>query len=447
MENTTNKSKRKLNKWGILSICLASLLVISGAVIGIIYGLKKSTFEIDNMVISNISSYQALGVASNEFELNSAKGFNSNKNKKHKHAKLYGLKQDNSYEEITFEHKNGEKTEQKWNVVYFMSFGNYSFITYSTNSEYKQQLDRIELPNYDSTKTYIIHHSTGKIYSTKDIFPFYTIFTANITYNDNILYIIDDLGEWDYSNNSFTKDLYKLSIENEQLKIEKLVSSTQLMFTPYNTIVDNYGNIALQNENSNHMTQNGSYYYSYVITNNKTLKAHDEPVSLFKSINGYIYSDDLTLKLNENGELVTNTDSIYYVNNQQVEYVTTIDNTDYYYDGDLYKITWEGDTNFERQILYLSSYNLSPNYVFTANRIYFLHQQNISYLNLLNMEQSTLISYYVFYSISSDNQGNVYFEALNDQLQDVSGIIKNDGSIDISVSENNFTVIYISPIN
>jgi len=42
---------------------------------------------------------------------------------------------------------------------------------------------------------------------------------------------------------------------------------------------------------------------------------------------------------------------------------------------------------------------------------------------------------------------NCYFEAINENLQDVSGIIKNNGDIDITISDNDFVVLYIIPIN
>ena len=468
------KNNKKLTKGAIVSICLASILCISLTITGIVL-LSRNKFNLENTYISNISEYSAFGVGSGNYNstaistANAQFSFdsttdnfvyaaeNNQSNKNYKNAKLYGInKNTKKYEKIVFKDDKNNSIEQKWDVADFKTLGGFSLIAYSNDGKYNNNKNSFEFAiadNVSNYQSYIIHHSTGKIFSTINIFNISGINLENFAYNNDVLY----WAKSEYNSGVYFTSIVKLTVEDNQLKMETIANSSQLQFNTNNMIVDKFGNLLLKSsqQSSSMNSSNYSRNYKYVISNNKTLTVLEDNTYLFKSVNGYIYTSDLTKKLDETGTLINNPDNVGIVNSEFLEYATTINNEDYYFCNTaapnniikLYKISWIDETNFNATEIDVSNYNTTSQYVFTNNRIYFLDEQSITYLELPTLNFNNLISDYVFYNIESDNQGNVYFEALNNSLQEVFGIISNNGLIDITISDNDFTVLYISPIN
>ena len=153
--------------------------------------------------------------------------------------------------------------------------------------------------------------------------------------------------------------------------------------------------------------------------------------------------------MNQQGQLVDNPDNITYVEENKVEFISKKNNIDYYFEKEtnsIIKTIWTDNTNYSSETIKLNLNYTYSSYAFTQNKIYFLNENHIFYINIETNQQQDVISEYYFNSISSDNLGNIYFEAINSSLDDIAGIINNNGDIQVFKTKNAFKVIYISPI-
>ena len=111
----------------------------------------------------------------------------------------------------------------------------------------------------------------------------------------------------------------------------------------------------------------------------------------------------------------------------------------------IHKITWLDDVRFEYEKIQFSE--CTTDYVVTADKIFFRNESKIFSVDIASGEKTDLVSDYYFTSIDSDNLGNVTFSALDSTMQNVYGLIRNDGRIETSVVASEYEVYYINALN
>jgi hypothetical protein len=91
----------------------------------------------------------------------------------------------------------------------------------------------------------------------------------------------------------------------------------------------------------------------------------------------------------------------------------------------------------------------SSNYAIIDDKIYFLTPSELFYLSLTDFDgiKHTVISDYIFKTITTDGLGNIFFTGISSSLEDVSGMINSKGVITIDVYPSNYKILYISSIN
>lgn len=432
-----------------ISIVIAvTLFVVVIAVVGILLFKKQnSSFDISNSVIANFSEYDSLSAGYFGDSGKSSENVNlSSSGQKNLKVKLFGRKSNGEFEEVEFD-KNGKRIKQDYYLKQYISIGRYVFMTFTNNNNFvfnsflnlAESAQFFWLENYEGVNTYILDSETGKIYPTDEISKYFYKINFNPNYGESacfndILYVTNS----DYiETGEYISYVYKLSIDNG-LKVEELIDDNKLNFIPRELMSDRYENLYFKNRSN-------SSTYKYLITKtNKLVTLEDYEYR--KTLNGIVYTSDLTKKINADGELVDSTDKVEPLFTEMT-LIKTENNVETYFDGrDIVIVTWENDIDFTivRHTLDLENYS---SYVATNNKIYFINENNIFYLDINTFEVKNLISDYRFYSISADNKGNVYFEAIDDNLREVCGIIKDDGSISLDVSNDGLVVLVVTPIN
>ena len=425
-----------------IAICVALVAVVVGI---LLIGRQNSSFDISNSVIANFSEYDSLSAGYFGDSGKSSENVNLSSNgQKNLKVKLFGRKSNGEFEEVEFD-KNGKRIKQDYYLKQYISIGRYVFMTFTNNNNFvfnsflNGNAQDFSLENYEGVNTYILDSETGKIYPTDGLSKYFYCINFNLDYGqiacfNDILYVTNskfiETGE-------YISYVYKLSIDNG-LKVEELIDDNKLNFIPRYLMSDRYENLYLKDDYA-------SSTYKYLITKTNRLVTLED-YKYRKTLNGIVYTSDLTKKINADGELVDSSDKVEPLFTEMT-LIKTENNVDTYFDGrDIVIVTWENDINFTivRHTLDLENYS---SYVATNNKIYFINENNIFYLDINTFEVKNLISDYRFYSISADNKGNVYFEAIDDNLREVYGIIKDDGSISLDVSNDGLVVLVVTPIN
>mgnify|MGYP001089288423 CR=1 FL=1 len=394
--------------------------------------------DLNNMVIKNWNNYSYIGAGLVSSPSASGQGVYANSAKKAK-AKLFGVTKDGRYEVIKFEDESGKEQEQTYYLSGFTAYTNFTFIEYS-----ERNVEQITSFTSNAEHQYILDNNSGKIYRLDDIFDFINLGTAGCQgESKNAFYCLAKKHSDPYTGHT---PIYKFSIENEELKIEKAFDSSKLSAFGSAFIVDNYGNV---------FSENGKF----VISSDGIIKTLDN-VSLFKALNGFVYVGNQVFDKDAN--LV---DSTFTPPNLQLsgemrgfskdKYLVKQDGSvSYYYIRNretvgLYKVTFLNDIEYEIEEIELEGYsedNWKKSLV-ENDRIYYLSNSEVGYCDIETGKATVLTNEYIFDDIWTDNQGNVCFSALNEYMDSVEGIINADNSITVGITSNGYDVIFVKPIN
>ena len=167
-EELKKPMKKKLGWKMITAICVAAVIFV-GAISGLIVGLTLAgRFDLNNMFITNFTSYSALGVG----EKNAASPENIasayDGDEQIESATLVGINIQNEVEELKFSKDKNDKVGHSINpkVLDFHAFRDYSIVTFDiqkndTRTFYQDGMFSI----YESARNYLIDNRTGKFYS------------------------------------------------------------------------------------------------------------------------------------------------------------------------------------------------------------------------------------------------------------------------------------------
>ena len=301
---------------------------------------------------------------------------------------------------------------------------------------------------------YLLDKTSGKIFKIPvGLCP--TFCYSYFDISDDAIFSFTTDNNIDYSD----RGIYKFSIGESDLIIEKIVDD--LNGNAAYITVDRYGNIFTSNANEN---------LSYLITTEKKLRKITTGFS--KSLNGYVYTEGLSHTFNSTGEEI---DAVYpfqfgnfqsFIRDEYRHLIKKDELTYYYANWDLIdgysnftitKVIFEDEnkTNFTSDSINFGeyfpafSYIDSSKFIITDDKIYFLTPDELFYFSLseFNGIKHTVVSDYIFKTISTDGLGNIYFTAISPSLENVNGFIEQNGNIKIDASPNNYNILYISAIN
>lgn len=491
MEKLKKSNTKKIIALSLIGVLIAG--IIATVTIGLINLKKSNKFDLDKMYIANFSSYTALGVGEKSSSSSSSSNVASigiqtvfaDSNKKDN--KVIGVDHSGDAEEVKFcKNKNGkgEISQKDWRPIYFISFNKFSLVTF-ISSYYGPENFNQTFAIYNNTteehrKSFLIDNKTGKIYSLSIpyieggfVFGQFT-FSDNPQYyyeSDTSLYMPVVYSRFDNKLQKHLLDLYvfKLSIVDSNLEIKEMLNSDLLDFHPY-IMVDRFDNLFLSytnlhTEHPDVWSSRSVNSYDYMINANGLTNLNG--MALYKGLNGYVYSSALgqpKQKFNASGELEDTIDTTSKVNLTSKTLLKRVDNVEYHYASSsaikdytianppsrnyIYKLTWIDANNYSLETIPVQlTITQDTQHVTTPDRIYFLDVNGLYYADVLTGQVETLSSQYIFQSISTDFLGNVVFTATNNQLKLVTGIIRNDGTIDISIKNYDFKIMYITPIN
>lgn len=430
---------------------------------------KNPKFDLENTVIKNFSNYSYIGAGYIDNSSSNAGGpsvklsfLSDTGNDEEYNMKLVGKNKDGDFEEVKYENDKGEEIEQTWRLKDMTSIGRFTFVTYTNLdmftfnqwADYTVGSGAFYLhwggANGDSDKTYVIDSLRGKVYPITEEFsntvhslemnPVY----GQLQYTENEIYVLKS-GTYG--------GIYKIYIEEDKLALKKIIGYEHTNIRDRNMMVDRYGNVFLQSaDNDNSFIGENAKSYEYVIKNNLTLGILDDETHLAKSVNGVVYSMKDVLgetkidnKINEFGEFVDIEEGEGFVYSHY-NLVNVNGNDKYYvYEDKLLKTTWtNSDFVISEEIELTRNYN---EYAYISNRIYFLHESSIYYYDLENNNYYDVTSDYLFDSISVGYDNDILFTGIDFSLNEINGIIKSDGSLEIETNKREWEIMYIEPLN
>lgn len=434
----------------ILSFVLAICLIIPCCVVLASCSNKQQNYN--KLSVKDWNSYSQICAGYVSKSLDSGNEAISNKtvvyadSNSDKTPKLIGLKDDGSYQPITFIDDNNSDVKQNLYLCGFQTFSNFTFLRYDTTCPTK-------ISNYYNNCSgdgYALSNKTGKIYKLEyDI----NIYTSGVW--DESLDAVFALNQQD-------KKIVKLYEQNEQLVIKEIFNMSSLTGFGSTYFVDKYGNIFSGNK-------------KYIIkTNNRMELLSESGLDLYKGINGIVYCENKCF--DNSGELVdasfvpsnrynftigsqccrqrnnnllkSSANTYYYYENGDAYYETNGTN----FVGDrIFKVIFTSEVEYSIKEILLEDYEHTSDNpdisVFANDKLYFISSNEVYYLNIESGAKTTINSSYLFNKIWSDNKGNVCFSAIDSSLNSISGIIKSDDTTDITTTTTNFDIKYILPLN
>ena len=403
-----------------------------------------NNFDLNNMIIKNWDNYSCIGAGLISTTSISSQDVYANSTKNSK-AKLFGITKDGRYEVIKFEDETGKEKEQTLYLSGFTAYTNFTFIEYSESN-----VDQIRNFTSNGKYQYIIDNNSGKIYRLDNIFDYINLGTIGCQgESENAFYCLASKYSDPYTGDT---PIYKFSVENEELKIEKIFDRSKLNAFSVAFVVDNYGNV---------FSENGKF----VISSNGIIKNLNN-VSLFKALNGFVYVGNQVFDRDANlidstftpqnlqlsGELegCGGTKNKYLVKqNGFVSYYYVRNSYSSSRPVGLYKVTFLNKIEYEIEKIELEGYSSTKwkNSFFENDRIYYLTDSEVGYCDIETGEATILTNEYIFNDIWTDNKGSVCFSGLNSRMDNVEGVINRDDSITVGITSNGYDVIFVKPIN
>lgn len=469
-QQNINKVSPKKHSWFNLkafAYSMAATLVIIGVSLGLFFGLRQNDLDLSKMYILNFDKYVAIGAGSQltNDEQVSANVLSFDANSAGKNY-MIGVDQYGNVEKLRFALNNNtsetDQTEQEeidkqdWQVSKIKIFERFIVVEFGTSIATREY--------FWLNHTYVIDNETGKMYYLNNSDETNYIYFVS---EDTIFFDSEKEGI-DMEHMEQTKDsiyfytpyhtnntikinkVYRVYVKNDELVVEEVYNKDmRLILESY--FVDKYDNFYI-------LPTYAQYEVSYCISNNKLLFLDTE---LRKDVNGIAYTLDGTKQVDQYGNLVDSTFSGEHMWLAPADLIKRTGNVDYYYRSEItnnqnittsldyiYKVTWQDDVNYTFEKIYIQNWSdMHPKqFVFTNDYIYFRSDEKIYKTEITTGTTTELISEYYFTDISTDNLGNVSFKALNVDMNNVYGIINNEGEINIDIQDREYMIYYIKPL-
>ena len=366
---------------------------------------------------------------------------------------------------------------------------NYNFENLAAYSSY----DKNGKLNYDTYRYFIVDNEGGKIFDVADAMAGMT--GDDSEYVGGVFNAYVENGDYGYINYeaSANKDgvlatdyggYYRMSVKNGQLEMARILSVTKyedffgaVCRYGENVFADNYGNIYsnlnVVDECSNVESAERA---QYILKTDGTVSAlkisNEDPTERYiNAMDGYVYhiTETETKRFNAKGEEevseFTPPSDIYVDDNalndkDQSYLIYANDNVKYYYGirssrdlspGDkdysaIHKFTFSGDGYaYERVELE----GTGKEYIFANGKLYFLSNEQILYCNIDTGASTVLASDYKFKTMTAGADGKLYFTGVNENLDDIYGVISADDKVTLNVNDfvNNMQGVYINALN
>lgn len=347
--------------------------------------------------------------------------------------------------------------------------------------------------NYNTYRYFIVDNEGGKIFDVADAMAGMT--GDDSDYVGGVFNAYVENGDYGYTNYeaSANKDgvsatdyggYYRMSVKNGRLEMARVLPATKYedffgAVCKYgeNVFADNYGNIYsnlnVVDECSNvESTERAQYVLKADGTVSELKIGNEDPTERYiNAMDGYVYhiTETETTRFNSKGEQevsdFTPPSDIYVDDNalndkDQSYLIYENDNVKYYYGirtardlrpedkdyGAIHKFTFSGDGyTYERVELE----GTGKEYIFANGKLYFLSNDQILYCNIDTGASTVLASDYKFKTMTAGADGKLYFTGVNENLDDIYGVITADDKVTLNVSDfvNNMQVVYINALN
>lgn len=474
-EQTVTQKKRFSWNWkSIISVCSACVMVLTlGLGLGLGLGLNGRTenpnqnlsaYNFDNSQITNFEDYKAIGSGSlGGVDIATGASVSIQSNGNHYGHRLIGVKHNGHVEEIKIKKDKHEKEEPiELYVSCIYSLNNFTVVNFknSKNTETRIWMNKQEDNGVVMPIIVLIDNNTGKLYSLEKLVKekhwIYYLYINDFfdVYPDSNV----DLCE---SENSFFFKLeanhvgkyYKATVVDGKLEVKEIIDMSNFVDFE-NLIVDKYGNVFLGQRSGQLTEETSTFYASYYVTTGGEMKQLN--VSVNRALNGIVYTSDKTKQFNAQGELIDNSFENCDFYQKRANLIKRVGNIEYYFGtrqdpyyyskkDTIYKVTWKNDVEFDVEENVLTDFE--EDYVVTADKIFFRNETKIYSVDIVTGQKEDLTSEYFFTSIETDNLGNVSFVGLDSSMQNVTGLIRNDGTVETSVTASEYKVYYIKALN
>lgn len=392
-----------------------------------VVGCNSETGKKD-LTISNFESYEsiAIGISNPQSSLSSfvsTLNTQSDENKNNGKPILIGKTNDGFYKEIRFE--EDDSFISTYGISAVQNLGQFLFLNYS--QDYTGEVSNT-INNTSSDLQYVLDTKSGKMFDiTEEKINLYT--SGCYAVNENAFYSFPSKT----NNNSF----YKYSIIDNQLKVQEIFNLNKFKDFGYLKDVDRYGNVYSTND--------------YILTVDGKLSKLDDPIILAKNNIAYINNTQWinSQGIVEKAQFVPNSfinipEKYCIYKNNNVQYYRQPDTNDNY-SNLIIKYTFDNDIEYEVETIYMEDFEDNSGVVI-KNRIYFKSEADIFFINIENGLKTTIISDYFFNKIYSDNQNNLIFEGIDENLNNIVGIINWDNSVTIGITPKQFEIYFIEAL-
>ncbi len=408
----------------------------------------------DNLSIKNWDNYVAIGagtisqssqtarVATTASMSNGVYATNNTQD-----TRLIGLTTSGIYQQIEFADANGNTTTQTMSVVNYKAFVPMTFVQF-TEGAVAEVGDFSNYVNFEYDPLYVIDNFTGKIYHLGE--HFYQLrlgYTDETIASNDAVYLqgvtLDDTSNGYTYGEGATDYLYKLSFSDGNLVVEKCIDNSKLNYSSY--LVDKYNNVFLTDSNND-----AKYLYR-----EGTIKIWEH--SIYRGMNGIVYSGSQWV--NAEGELESATfvpttttyfpgSDLIYQNGNEFYYYRQKFTSNYDERNTIHKITKIDEVQYEYTAITMQDW--SDDYAVVNEKLYCLDidENEIFYIDIPTGQKYLIPNNnYVFNKIYADKQGNIIYEGVNLNLDNVTCTITPEGNITENVVDNGYQIFYITPIN
>lgn len=443
----------------ILSKMLTFVFVIVAIFSSAIFLSSCGSSNDEDLTIKNYSDYISIsaGIENSNYSASNKVKTMSSSNQK---PQLIGQRKDGTFEKIKF--VDDKKIEASYGIRAIQNLGDFVLIQYYKyeSGETISVYDTIcfQPARINTYITFALNKTTGKMFNITKYAITAGAWQSQFGCSECIAncygYASFDNGFYAVGHKYLTNEhcfILKFTQVNDELEVKEVVDTQKLNTRQF--FSDKYGNL-FDTLNNRMITAQG-------------ILKKDISSDVKLAMNGIAYLGNQWF--NAQGELEEATfvpenfinptlgiSSYYYEDRFYGFYdlITKDGQTEYYRmtrsqdnQDKIYKFTFTNEIEYSVEIITLEKYEKNDNGLIMGNKLYFLNNNEVYYVNIDDGTSKTLSSNYAFSKIYTDNQGNVIFEGLDENLNDITGIINSDDSIKIGVTPKKYNIYYIEAIN